>query len=181
MINKIILNGKEIKYDLEYKNVKNINLRIKADGKIYVSANRLVPFKVIETFILKNTEYILNALSKYENINNMQHFTEEELRKTIINLCNRAYDYFAGKGIGYPVIKFKRMTSRWGSCNPVKGTITFNTTLMYAPYECVEYVVFHEFTHFLQPNHSKDFYAELEKICPKWKVCRNMLKEIKTV
>ena len=40
MIKTINLNGREISYDLEYKNVKNINLRIKADQSIYMSANR---------------------------------------------------------------------------------------------------------------------------------------------
>ena len=32
----IVLDGRTIKYDLERKNVKNLNLRIKADQSIYV-------------------------------------------------------------------------------------------------------------------------------------------------
>ena len=59
-----------------------------------------------------------------------------------------------------------------------QGKITFNTNLMYAPPECIEYVVLHEFCHFLQANHSKLFYAELAKVCPDWKEMRKMLKNI---
>ena len=70
------------------------------------------------------------------------------------------------------------MVSRWGSCNPTKGILTFNINLMYAPFECIEYVVLHEFTHFLQPNHSAKFYYELEKVFPNWRDCRKKLKEI---
>ena len=43
MIKEIKLNNTVIKYDLQYKKVKNINLRIKADGSVCVSANRKVP------------------------------------------------------------------------------------------------------------------------------------------
>ena len=35
----IELDGRTIEYDLIRKNVKNLNLRIKADQSIYVSAN----------------------------------------------------------------------------------------------------------------------------------------------
>jgi len=70
------------------------------------------------------------------------------------------------------------MVSCWGSCNPKKGVLTFNTYLMYAPPECIKYVVLHEFTHFLQANHSKKFYGELEKVSPQWRECKEQLREI---
>ena len=38
----IELDGRSIEYDLERKNVKNLNLRIKADQSVYVSANRKI-------------------------------------------------------------------------------------------------------------------------------------------
>ena len=50
MIKEIELNGRKIKYNLEYKKVKNINLRIKQDGSVMLSANRLVSQKQIEEF-----------------------------------------------------------------------------------------------------------------------------------
>ena len=42
----IELNGRVIEYDLERKNVKNLNLRIKADQSVYVSANHTVSEKM---------------------------------------------------------------------------------------------------------------------------------------
>ena len=38
----IELDGRTVEYDLERKNVKNLNLRIKADQSVYVSANHKV-------------------------------------------------------------------------------------------------------------------------------------------
>ena len=38
------------------------------------------------------------------------------------------------------------------------------------------YVVVHEYCHFLQPNHSPAFWAEVEKLLPDWKERRALLK-----
>ncbi len=181
MIKEITLNNIKIQYDLQYKSVKNINLRIKSDGTVHISANRRVPIAVIEDFVLSRADFILNALEKYRNreiVPQRQYFAEEEIRGVIFELCRRIYPYFEERGVRFPQVKFRKMVSRWGSCHSVKGILTFNLNLMYAPIECVEYVVLHEFTHFLQANHSKLFYAELEKVCPDWKVRRKKLKEI---
>ena len=181
MIRGIKLNNAVIQYDLQYKKVKNINLRIKPDGSINVSANKKVPQKVIDDFIISKAEFIFRALEKYKNMpvkEQKQYYTEDELRQFILALCNNVYPYYEKQGIKYPEVKFRRMVSRWGSCHTKKGILTFSTNLMYAPTECIEYVVWHEFTHFLQPNHSTRFYDELAKAYPNWKECRKRLKEI---
>lgn len=182
MIREVEINGQTIKYDLQIKRVKNINLRIKPDGMVCVSANRRVPQRVIDDFIKSKADFILNALEKYKNREQTpqkQYFTETELREGICELCREAYSYYEKLGIDYPQIKFRKMTSRWGSCHPTKGILTFNTNLIYAPIECVEYVVLHEFTHFLQANHSRAFYEELARVCPDYKERRKKLKDIK--
>lgn len=176
---EIFVSGRKINYNLERKKVKNINLRIKPSGEIYVSANRYISQKTVEKFIISKADFIFKALDKYsERLPAEQYFAEDEICDIINKLCKKAYAYFERFGIEYPQIKFRRMKSRWGSCMPQKGVLTFNINLMYVPIECIWYVVLHEFTHFLVPNHSKKFYAELEKICPEWKELRKKLKEI---
>lgn len=175
----ISLNGVKKEYDLQIKKVKYINLRVKADGSINVSANKHTPVKMVDDFVASRAEFILKALEKYKNTpSKIQYFTENDLKKLIHLLCQKAYPYYAHKGIGYPQVKFRKMVSQWGNCRAKQGVLTFNTNLMYAPYECVEYVVWHEFTHFLQQNHSAKFYDELEKVFPDWRACRKKLKEI---
>lgn len=181
MIKELVINGKKIQYSLQYKNVKNINLRIKPDGEITVSANKRVKETVIEEFLTSKGNFILNTLEKFNDASLKplkQYFDETKIREVITNLCNAVYPYFGDKGIAFPQVKFRKMVSRWGSCHPKKGILTFNTNLMYAPMECIEYVVYHEFTHFIVPNHSAKFYNELEKVCPDWKSNRKKLKEI---
>lgn len=181
MNREIILGDRTIKYDLEYKKVKNINLRIKSDCSVCVSANKRVPQKVIDEFIISKADFILRALEKYKNMpvkEQKQYYTEDEVKELTLALCDKVYPYYQKRGVRYPEIKFRKMVSRWGSCHTKKGILTFSTNLMYAPAECIEYVVWHEFTHFLQPNHSTRFYDELAKVCPNWKECRKKLKEI---
>ena len=182
MKKRVFCNGKEIEYNLNRKNVRNINLRIKPDGTVHVSANRHVSQKVIDDFLVSKADFITKALKKYEKMADVpqkNYFSEDEICDVIIALCEKVYPYFEMKGIKYPQIKFRKMVSRWGSCHTVKGVLTFNINLMYASIDCIEYVVLHEFTHFLQPNHSRRFYEELEKVCPDWKACREKLKMIR--
>nr|QGT51144.1 hypothetical protein Firmicute1046_2200 [uncultured Firmicutes bacterium] len=181
MIKGVFLDGTKIQYDLQYKNVKNINLRIKPDGTVHISANRRVSQKIIESFVLSKSEFIRKALEKYENtlaVPPKQYFAEDEICDVITKICEKVYPHFEKRGVEYPQIKFRRLVSRWGSCHPTKGILTFNINLMYAPIECIEYVVAHEFTHFLQANHSSRFYEELAVVCPDWKARRKRLKEI---
>ena len=128
-----------IEYILTYKNVKNINLRIKPDGTVNVSANRVVPQRIIDEFILSKADFIIKALKKYKTNSHkltLQYFSEDEIKSVILNFCRKAYPYFEKQGVKYPQIKFRAMCSRWGSCNPAKGILSFNTNLMYAPGVC---------------------------------------------
>lgn len=179
---EIILNGELIRYTFEYKNVKNINLRIRADGSIYVSANRNVTQASVEKFMLSKSSVILKALDsikQYSGISVVQYYSESELRLLIATLCERIFLYFSKYGISFPEIRFKSMISQWGNCRAAAGILTFNLNLKYVPLECIEYVVAHEFTHFLQQNHSDKFYFELSKIMPDWKIRREKLKKIR--
>ena len=99
------------------------------------------------------------------------------LETTVRALCDKAYLSFKSDGVTYPIIKFRRMTSRWGSCQMRKGILTFNYALISKPLKVIDYVVYHEFTHFLVPNHSKLFYYRLEEKFPDWRVCRVYLKQ----
>lgn len=181
MEKSININGKSLVYNLDYKKVKNINVRIKPDGKIYVSAPRFVTAPRIEEFLISKSGFLTKALSKFEKAKNVPKealFSEKEIKQEILSFCQEVYPYFKDKCKDFPKIKFRRMTSRWGSCNAKSGIVTFNTNLMFAPRECFEYVVWHEFCHFVHQDHSKRFYDCLLKVCPDYKQRRKILAEI---
>ena len=53
-----------IRYILQRKRVKNINLRIKNDGTVQISAGPRVPLKVIEGVILERSQWIIRCISE---------------------------------------------------------------------------------------------------------------------
>ncbi|MDO5559950.1 MAG: SprT family zinc-dependent metalloprotease [Oscillospiraceae bacterium] len=72
---KFLLDDKEIKYEITRKNVKNINIRVKPDSVVYISANSSVSERYIQELLLKNKEFILKALRKFES----QHQNSDSL------------------------------------------------------------------------------------------------------
>ena len=59
------INGHEVPYVLTYKKVKNVNIRVKADGTVAVSAPQRVSRELIESILTSRADFILNALAKY--------------------------------------------------------------------------------------------------------------------
>ena len=63
----------------------------------------------------------------------------------------------------------KKMRTRWGSCNPRAGRIWLSLELAKEPPECLEYVVVHEMAHLIEANHSRRFYALMDRFLPDWR------------
>lgn len=64
-IRTLTAGGREIRWTLTRKKVKNVNLRVRPDGTVRISANTRVSVKFIEDFILKNAEFIFSALDRF--------------------------------------------------------------------------------------------------------------------
>ncbi|MGI6767801.1 MAG: M48 family metallopeptidase [Bacilli bacterium] len=74
-------------------------------------------------------------------------------------------------------LTIRKMKSRWGSCNYKTGRITINRALVHLPAKLLHYVMFHEFTHLLYPNHGKLFRAFLKKHLPDFRESERELKK----
>lgn len=72
--------GREIKYELTRKRVKNVNMRIKADGTVYVSANTRVSIKRIEEILTERADYILNAVKHLQEREQRSEITAQSMR-----------------------------------------------------------------------------------------------------
>jgi predicted metal-dependent hydrolase len=69
MLRTVEADGNAISYTLERKPVKNINLRIRADQCVYVSAPKDVAAKMVDAFVVEKSAYILRALKKFKDKN----------------------------------------------------------------------------------------------------------------
>ena len=75
---------------------------------------------------------------------------------------------FKKHNIKEPIIAVRKMKTLWGSCSPAKNKITLNEYLLKADLRCIQYVILHELTHLIYPNHSKQFYDFLTIYMPDW-------------
>ena len=76
-----------------------------------------------------------------------------------------------------PELKCRVMTSKWGVCYTKKNRITISSYLFHYPLECLEYIIVHEMTHFIVPNHSRRFYELVAGRMPDYKNAQKRLKE----
>ena len=173
---------KNIKYILERKQVKNINLRVRPDGSVRVSAGPWVDASQIDDFVLSKAEFILEAMKRFENMAEAEEEFQSELDKAkagreslladasvFTEILDEFYPLFVPYGVKKPKLRVRTMKSCWGSCLVNKGIITLNRKMLMKPRECIEYVVVHELCHFIHPNHSKQFYGFMEQFMPDWK------------
>ena len=72
-------------------------------------------------------------------------------------------------------IQIKNLKSKWGSCNS-KGVIIINVKLIKAPLDVIDYVIIHELIHLKYMNHSKGFWDEVSRYCPKYKELKSWFK-----
>ena len=80
------------------------------------------------------------------------------------------------ENIPIPNLKIRKMKTRWGVCNRKNNNITLNLELFRYDIECLDYVIIHELSHFLEPNHSKKFWDIVKKYCPDYKEIRKKLR-----
>lgn len=105
----------------------------------------------------------------------VQRYLDKECRQVFSEIIRQIYPWFQKYGVNIPVLRVRNMTTRWGSCSPVRGAITLNKKLLEAPRNCIEYVILHEFCHFIHPNHSKQFYSFVTMLRPDWKERKTQL------
>lgn len=97
------------------------------------------------------------------------------IRNTYEERLNYWYNFFEEQ-IPIPNLKIRKMTSRWGVCNIKNHNVTLNLELSKYKIDALDYVIVHELSHFIHPNHSKNFWLLVGKYYPKYKEVRKYLK-----
>ena len=105
----------------------------------------------------------------------VQRWLDGECERVVGEICREVQPRFRTYGVPEPALRFRRMRSRWGSCQPETGVLTFSRSLIAADIECIEYVVIHEFCHFLQADHSPCFHQWMDRFLPDWRERRRRL------
>lgn len=218
--------------------VRNINLRVRPDSSVRVSAPRSVSLAQVEAFVASRATWIRRAQHRVaaaheghdatcrqgqtillwgepltchitsgepmgrSRVARISHGASElivtvsdEVARDLAShtdALQRALDTYlrtqlreaaeallpsleATVGVKASGLRFRRMSSRWGSCNVRSGMITLNTQLVHHDPECLAYVLTHELCHLHEPSHNARFHALMDRFYPTWRTVRARL------
>lgn len=131
------------------KRKKTLSARLR-DGVMEVSAPATITTKELDRFIEKFT-------LRFEKRAEQAALDKENTLAVRAHELNRKY--FQGK-LRYRDIRYSvNQKKRFGVCYPERGKILINANLREMPPWVQDYVIIHELTHLLYPNHSEEFWT----------------------
>ncbi len=173
----------KIDYILERKPVKRINLRVRKDGSVYVSAPPRVPKSELDQFVEAHRTWIAHAQAKIaaSPMRIAEQATKEEQAewRAIVEGVTPGIVAIWEKRLGVQAkrLTYRNMRSQWGSCQPKTGRICINTRLALYPPKCLEYVIVHELCHLKVHGHGPKFWKLVESALPDYRERMALLKE----
>ncbi|KHE92037.1 MAG: M48 family metallopeptidase [Candidatus Scalindua rubra] len=112
-----------------------------------------------------------NELDKAKKI--FKLFYKEKALKKIAERLKLIEEKFQQKPAS---IKVMELQNRWASWTPKHG-LNFHWKCAMAPIPVIDYIISHEMVHLKYPNHSPEFWNELDKKMPNYKEYENWLKQ----
>ena len=159
---------------LRRRRVKNLNLRVGADGTVALSVPLRYPLDRAEDFLRDKSGWIVRALERQRagQARPLPPVDREECAARLGEALDRVWPLAAPLGIPKPALKLRALKSQWGNCHWAQGYITLNTALARCPEELRDYVALHELVHFLHHDHGPGFYARMDALMPDWRARR---------
>ena len=178
-----------ISVEVIYSGRRTLGLEVTADGRVLARVPRRAVDRTVERFVEEKKGWILEKYllqrkrseKRREAAGDRDYEKDPALearyRELARMVISQRASYFAAKmGVTYGRISIRAQKTRWGSCSG-QGNLNFNWKLILMPPEILDYVVVHELAHRKQMNHSKLFWAEVERILPDYERRRRWLKE----
>lgn len=164
MVKRLILKDNNI-----YFNLRNNFIRILGHkyDLIVQLGNSKSTYKVLENSIILNLK----------NIEDKEIVIKRLLTKKTKEIIIEAAKHKANL-LNLQVNKFdvRDMKRAWAYTKHNKKEIYFSYKLVVFQFSIIDYVICHELAHLIFPNHSKDFWSLVSKLCPNYKEYKKVLK-----
>ena len=123
--------------------------------------------------VLGASKVFIDKNATKEDLDKWYKKEAEKIFSEHLENCYRLYS----RNIPHPSLTIRKMTTRWGVCNTRTKRVTLNLELIKMPLFCLDYVIYHELSHLLYADHSKNFWTVVEENCPEYKKIRKYMKE----
>ncbi|MCD7773959.1 MAG: M48 family metallopeptidase [Clostridiales bacterium] len=161
---------------------KTIAIEVTNAGEVIVRAPEHCSREFINSFIEKNREWIEKSLAKVEEIRiqdekyRISPEMEQKFKYAAMAYIPQLVAYWSSiMGLSPTGVKITSAQKRFGSCNSQNG-LCFSYRIMAYDKREVDYVIVHELAHIKYKNHSKDFYALIEKYLPDYRESEKILR-----
>src|SRR4051795_1595766 len=104
----------------------------------------------------EEAEWVETMLARLERSEKRRRPTDAELQRRARELSDR---YLGGLAKPESVRWVDNQSARWGSCTPGDRSIRISSRLRGMPLWVLDYVILHEMTHLLEPNHDDNFWG----------------------
>ncbi len=153
---------------------KRVVLSVRISKGVRVAVPTRTSFKKALEFVYLKKEWIQRNLAKIEQVEKRYRvFRDASLSINEADANKRLKDrlyYLANEhGFKYNKASVRNQRTRWGSCSH-KNNISLNAKLVLLPKELIDYVILHELVHTRIHNHSKQFWADLDRYVENRKV-----------
>lgn len=139
--------------------------------------NKEYKVKLVDKIKDWKENYIENEIL-IKNNQPAKQLTAWVLTKSKRELPKRLAKLEAKHDFSYQKCSVRHAKTRWGSCNQ-QGSISLNAGLALLDQETLDYVLLHELCHTRHMNHSSQFWAEVEKVCPSYQAQRKLLQQFR--
>ena len=139
-------------------------ITIRSDKSITVTVPKYGTLREAKRFLKSKISWIQKQLQKIDQQAQCRDMLDLDIdiEKAQINLFNRLDYFFEKHSFSYNRAGFRCQKTRWGSCSG-KNNISLNVNIVFLPEELQDYVLLHELVHTKVKNHSRKFWAELDK------------------
>ena len=140
------------------------------DHKDHVLGVSLYLFGTLYSLDAPEAAALKKSLKNSKNPEKIQaYYNRFYLKQAKDYLHERCLFWSEQMGLYPKTVKLRKMIRRWGSCNS-KKEITFNTQLIKADKNLIDYVIVHELAHLEQMNHSPKFYKIIDRYIVNYRV-----------
>ena len=128
--------------------------------------------------LIENICYYPQSWNEENLLAKIEAWQREQAKEIFQQLVDQWWPHFSqGALISRPILRVKKMRSRWGSLSS-KGYINLNLKLVEMNPDIIEMVVVHELCHSHYFDHSANFYRLMAEKLPHYKVIESQLKQI---
>src|SRR4030042_6036025 len=179
MKRNIIVNGENIEYTIRRsKKARRVRLTMYCDAEVVVTLPRRLSENFARDFVSEKASWILkkiNFFKEKKTVLDIRGNYRDNKEKVELFAKERLYYYNQFYNLTYNRILAKNHSHRWGSCS-IKKNLNFNYRIIFLPLELADYIIVHELCHLREMNHSKRFWALVEKTVTNY---RERVRELK--